>query len=47
MSIFIDKNNLFDIEIKGKYIKDHLGNFVSFKECASDEVIINAKCSSR
>ena len=31
MSIFIDKNKLFLVEIKGHYIFDSLGNNIGFK----------------
>lgn len=47
MSIFVDKNILFNIELNGKFIKDNFGNHISFKECDSEEVKILARCKGR
>ena len=47
MSIFIDKNKLFQIEISGTYIKDLTGNNIGFKIVQDGDVIITGYASGR
>lgn len=47
MSIFIDKNKLFQIEINGNYITDALGNSIGFKINQNGDINITAYASGR
>ena len=47
MSIFIDKNKLFIVEIKGNYIYDNFNNNIGFKIKKDGEINILALASGR
>jgi len=47
MSIFIDKNKLFIVEIKGNYIYDNFNNNIGFKIKKDGDINISALASGR
>ena len=47
MSIFVNKNHLFDIEFTGEYVNDNLGVAIGFKECQEGKVKVVLKCLGR
>jgi hypothetical protein len=47
MSIFIDKNKLFLVEIKGHYIFDSIGNNIGFKIKESGDINLTALAAGR
>lgn len=47
MSIFVDRNKLFIVEIIGRYIYDNNGNNIGFKIHKDGDVTIKASASGR
>ncbi len=47
MNILIDKNRLFDIEIKGNSVVDSNGNYIGFDIADNGIVSVIAKCTGR
>jgi len=47
MSIFVDRNKLFIVQIVGRYIYDNNGNNIGFKIQKDGDVVVEASASGR
>ena len=47
MSIFVDRNKLFIVQIVGRYIHDNNGNNIGFKIQKDGDVVVEASASGR